>query len=436
MQQVQKTAVDFLKKYEMDFEELDIDSNVRVFIDEMAQGLAGQKSSLEMLPTYMQVDTDVPANKPVIVMDAGGTNFRVATVWFDENKKPTIENFRLFPMPGIEKEVGKDEFFRIILGYVRDILDKAKNVGFCFSYPTEILPSKDGKLINFSKEIKAGQVHGQVIGENLNHAIATAGAGENKHVVLLNDTVATLLAGRDNKNRIFDGYVGFILGTGTNCCYVEKNSNITKKKGLDAAGSQIVNIESGGFGKCRQGKIDILFDQTTTNPGVHTFEKMISGGYLGALCLKVIQTAADEGLFSKGVADSLNATKKLETKELSDFLYYPETGDNPLAVSCKNGRPDDVTKLYCLAERLVERAAKQTAMNLSTAAIKSDKGKEPNRPICFVAEGTTFYHLKGLRSKVEYYLKDYLERQRQIYYDIISVENATLIGAAIAGLTN
>ncbi len=428
--------MDFLKKYQMDFEELDIDSNVRVFIDEMAQGLAGRESSLAMLPTYMQVDADVPVNKPVIVLDAGGTNFRIATVCFDENKKPTIENYRLFPMPGIEEEVGKDEFFQIIAGYTKDVLDKATNIGFCFSYPTEILPNKDGKLLRFSKEIKASQVIGQVIGENLNCAIAAAGADENKHVILLNDTVATLLAGRDYNNRLFDGYVGFILGTGTNCSYVERNSNITKKTGLDASGSQIVNVESGGFGKCRQGKIDILFDQTTTNPGVHTFEKMISGGYLGALCLKVIQTAADEGLFFKGVADSLKAIKKLDTKELSDFLYYPETGENNLALSCKKGKADDVARLYYLIERMVERAAKQTAINLSSVAIKSGKGKEPNRPVCFVAEGTTFEHLKGLRSKVEYYLKDYLERQKQIYYDIISVENATLIGAAIAGLTN
>jgi len=33
-------------------------------------------------------------------------------------------------------------------------------------------------------------------------------------------------------------------------------------------------------------------------------------------------------------------------------------------------------------------------------------------------------------------LKQYLENQCEIYYDIINVDNATLIGAAIAGLTN
>jgi hexokinase len=44
--------------------------------------------------------------------------------------------------------------------------------------------------------------------------------------------------------------------------------------------------------------------------------------------------------------------------------------------------------------------------------------------------------MKGLKNRVEFYLKQYLENKLGIYYEIISVDNATLIGAAIAGLTN
>lgn len=436
MQQVKKTVIDFLKKYRMDIEDVDIDRNVRVFLNDMENGLAGSDSSLAMIPTYLQTEAEVPANETVIVMDAGGTNFRVATIQFDSDRKADIKNFELYSMPGVDREVSKDEFFEIIAGYLKDVLGLSDKVGFCFSYSTEILPNKDGRLIGFSKGIKAKQVQGQLIGQSLNHTITAMGLGTNKNIVLLNDTVATLLSGRDYQNRSFDSYIGFILGTGTNCSYVEKNSNIIKNKEIEPAGSQIVNIESGGFGKCQRGQIDLLFDQTTADPGVHTFEKMISGAYLGPLCLKVIHTAVDGGLFSSGAAESLQKIKQLETKELNDFLYYPFGDTNPLATACKDGRQNDAGTIYYLVDRLVERAAKLTAINLSSVAIKSDAGKNPDKPICIVAEGTTFYQLKGLKSKIEYYLKDYLEQQQQIYYDIISVGNATLIGAAIAGLTN
>ena len=92
--------------------------------------------------------------------------------------------------------------------------------------------------------------------------------------------------------------------------------------------------------------------------------------------------------------------------------------------------------LYYLLDRMVERAAKLTAINLSSVALKSGKGRNPCRPICIVAEGTTFYKLTSLRQRVEYYLKQYLVETQNVFYQIIAVENATLIGAAIAGLTN
>ena len=125
---------------------------------------------------------------PVLAIDAGGTNFRAALVRFrrsGEIETGEVVNRR---MPGLEKEISAKEFFSTIAGYVKPLADKAERIGFCFSYPTEILPSRDGRLIQFCKEVKAPEVVGQLIGKNLLEALGTP----DKPIVILNDTVATL----------------------------------------------------------------------------------------------------------------------------------------------------------------------------------------------------------------------------------------------------
>ena len=428
---------DFLKKNSMDSADINIDQVCRVFLKEMQKGLAGAKSSLAMLPTYIETEAEIPPNKPVIVMDAGGTNFRVATVVFANDGKPSIEDFKLFKMPGLTGKISKAEFFNTMASYMEHVIKKSDRVGFCFSYPIEMSASKDGRVLYFSKEIQAPQVEGQMIGENLNLAISQTGLGEKKKMVLLNDTVATLLAGRaDQSRRSFDSYIGFVLGAGTNCSYIEQNKNITKAKDLDLTKSQIVNVESGGFGKAPRGAIDKKFDKSLINPGVNVFEKMISGAYFGPICLWTIHAAAKAKLFSGTVAEKLTGIKELSTKQVSDFTYNPQAGDSPLSAAIADAPEDDIATLYLLVDRMIERAAKLTAINLSSVAQKSGKGRNPTRPICIVAEGTTFYHLTSLKQRVEYYLKQYLVEKKNVSYQTINVDNATLIGAAIAGLTN
>ena len=108
---IRQNVIRFLKKYGMDHLDVDMDATVNEFLSEMQEGLEGKKSTLDMIPTYIEVGAEVPTNKQVIVIDAGGTNFRVATVYFNDKKKPIIKNLHLSKMPGIERDVNKDEFF-------------------------------------------------------------------------------------------------------------------------------------------------------------------------------------------------------------------------------------------------------------------------------------------------------------------------------------
>jgi hexokinase len=198
---------------------------------------------------------------------------------------------------------------------------------------------------------------------------------------------------------------------------------------------QIINVESGSFAKAPRGRIDLKLDESTLDPGRYTFEKMFSGGYLGALCLETLREAGGQGLFSKKVSEELLSIEDLQTIDVNSFMRFPK-GDSPLAVICKKGNKQDCAAVCYVLDALIERAAKHAAILLSSTVLKTDKGKNPCNPICITAEGTTFYELKSLKAKVEFYLKSFLEEKYNRFVEIVSVENATLIGAAIAGLTN
>lgn len=438
MQSIEKRVEEFLKAQDMSYNQIDPETYCEAFIAEMQRGLAGENSSLAMLPTYLEATFNVPRNEKVIVLDAGGTNFRVATIFFNESGQAVIENFQKYPMPGARQELDKESFFRLMADYMKEVLHLSRKIGFCFSYPVEMLPSKDGRVIQFSKEIKAPEVEGELVGEGLVKALRLIDANlEFQSVVVLNDTAATLLAGRAvDEKAVFSSYLGFILGTGTNLCYIEKNSQITKARGLNPAQSQLINMESGGFNKIPQGKIDRIYDQTTKNPGVFTFEKMISGRYLGGLCQMLLRAAAADGLFSTGCREQLERPGQLTTVEINQFLKHPYDPAPPLGDIFSTGTEEDRVTAYYLLDAMVERAAKYTAISISGAILKSGQGLSPDAPVCVMAEGTTFYHLKSLKAKTEYYLYDYLVKKRHRYYEFATIENATLIGAAIAGLTN
>ena len=171
-----------------------------------------------------------------------------------------------------------------------------------------------------------------MIGENLGLALVRLGIAQPKQIVLLNDTVATLLAGRaEASGRRFDSYIGFILGTGTNTAYVEQNNNINKAKDLDADKSQIINVESGGFGKAPRGKIDKAFDAASVSPGVNIFEKMISGAYIGPAVPGDDPRRRQGRAVLRPAAAELAQISTATTKDIDNFLTHPERDDNPLS---------------------------------------------------------------------------------------------------------
>jgi hexokinase len=426
-----KNVKRFLEDHKLRAEDINIQSIIDSFTSEMLKGLESDDSSLRMIPTYIEADNHFKVDLPVLAIDAGGTNFRAALVKVSRSGNLEITDVVNDKMPGLEGEISKDEFFRKIAGYVRPQAEKTDRIGFCFSYPSEILPNKDGKLIYFCKEVQAPGVVGQLIGKNLLDALGMP----KKQIVLLNDTVATLLAGKSASiGHDYDSFIGYILGTGTNTCYIENNLNILKNKSLDSSKSQIINIESGNFSKAPRTDIDHQFDSATTNPGSHTFEKMISGGYFGPLCLLTLKTAAKEGVFTSVTASGLLALPELSSEEVNFFIADPKSGRNPLSSFINNKA--DVESCLKIVNCLLDRAALLVAGNLAAVVLKTNKGKTIERPILVTVEGSIYYKLHNIRTQIDKYFRAYLSGNRERFVEFMEVKQSSLVGAALAALIN
>jgi hexokinase len=384
-----------------------------------------------MIPTYFEAENEFLTNVPVVAIDAGGTNFRTSLIRFSDSGELESDEIANYRMPGLEGEVSGKEFFETIAGYIRPLTDKADRIGFCFSYATEINPDRDGRLLYFCKEVQAPEVVGKLIGKTL---LETLGTPEKK-IVLLNDTVATLLAGKSAAfGKSYDSFIGFILGTGSNTCYIEQNINILKNKNLRAGGSQIINIESGNFSRAPRTDLDLKFDNTTGDPGRYSFEKMFSGGYFGGICLTVLKAAAYEGVFTRQAAEKITMINELSTGETNSFEINMSQPDNILS-SCF-AEKQDAENCHYIIDSLIDRAAKMVASNLAAVVLKTGKGRTPERPVLITVEGTTFYKLYNLKQRFESYFHDYLSGDRKRYIEFTEVAQSSLIGAALAALSD
>lgn len=428
---------EFLRRYEMHPDSIDIATESERFIAQMHAGLVGDDSSLHMIPTYITADGVVPANKKIIVIDAGGTNLRIATVYFDDRRQPVIDYFKKYPMPGSTGPVDVTDFFAQLADYLMPVVNDSDRIGVCFSYPAEIMHNHDGRVSGpLTKEVTIVNSEGAEIGVGIAEALRARGVDEPKHFVVLNDTVATLLGGKASyPDSEFETFIGFILGTGTNTSYIDRSENIKKSPdALKQGGTMAINCESGGYTGIAQGVIDAELDAKTANPGTYTLEKMISGAYQGESIFRTVQYAANDGLFSETFAQRLRDIPSITLREIDEFCFHP-FGMGTLATLTRGSDADRIT-LYQIIDENYERAAKIATVKFAAILGKTGYGKDPTRPVCVCAEGTTFWKSKLFKGKLEYYFKDYIENVMQRHIEIVQAENATLSGTAVAGLLN
>jgi hexokinase len=410
----------------------DADALLESFLDEMDKGLNGEASSLAMIPAYVGTEKRIPGGAPVAVIDAGGTNLRICIARFDGQGDIQISSFSKQAMPGRDHELSAAEFYAVLADALEPLKDEFEHIGFCFSYPASIMPDYDGRLLHWTKEVKIPELVGKHIGAGLLDVLEERGVA-GKKIVILNDTVAVLQAGlADGHAFNASSYVGFILGTGTNTAYVERNENIGKLDGYLGEGSQVINVESGGFAAFKRGPFDLQVDARSENPGGHVFEKLISGVYMGALTLELLQALAEQDLFSAAGGAGVSIMKELSTIHIDNLVADNGRDIGVLGSEAFTDSDRDIMKTVFMG--VVDRAALLTAVNMAAAVVKTGAGQDASHPVCINADGTTYYKTHQLADKVQAHLKGILA-VRGLHFRCIHVDDAPVVGAAIAGLT-
>lgn len=418
----------FLRTHGMHPGDLDMAAELKKFRSNMDSGLAGQcgRSDCKMLPAYVTVDRHPPLGERVLTLDAGGTNLRAALVSFAENG-PVIEELRTRPIPGLGAPISRSDFLREVAEFAAPLAGRADRLGYCFSYQAEVLPNGDGKVIKFSKEVVVEDGDGMLVCQELLDTLKEMGLPAPKTFALVNDTVAAMLGGCAAFTGETDGWLGLILGTGNNICYLADCKHIRRPIPGWTAPSMVVNMESGVYSGFPQGTFDKELDAASMSPGEYGNEKMVGGVYQGEVLSRTLAGAAE--LFSEGFGERLSKTGPLTAADLSAFAMAP-TAPGALADLCVT--PEDREAMDVLTNCLLERAAKLVVITLAGPMEAENMGR--TAPAHIVAEGSTFWKNTVLREKIEQQAEEFISGKLGRRCAFISAESPNLTGAALAAL--
>ena len=392
----------------------------KIFSD-MQTGLKTGGADQAMIKAGSAVIRNIKAGESVIVIDAGGTNFRSCLVT-KTNNGLEVSDFEKTSMPAIDHELNKKEFYKAIADNISRLKDSADTISFCFSYAMAITEDGDGKIIRFSKEVKAPEAVGTYLGKELLSELKIQGWKKVKKINVLNDTTALLLssfveAGRKN----YKSHIAFILGTGMNSAYINKG--------------QIIVTECGMFSDLYQSDFDLRVCSHTTEPGKSLLEKMTSGAYLGELAFEMINSACQENIFSKAFAEEFSKLSFVSTADFDQILLPRQISDSKkiitshLMPALEKGTSEDSQILKTILESIITRSAFLTAEAIYAAILDTDKNeKDSAAPVAIACNGSTFWKTPLLKEKVESRLKELLPTD----FEIIKIDDDITKGSFAA----
>lgn len=407
------TINDFLIKHNMDPQIVNPTVYAPKMVEHMLSGLNGNRIDMPMIPTYLSNEGQIPHGEKVIVIDAGGTNYRSALASFEKDGCH-IEHVQVQAMPGVGTPVTWDTFISFVADSIMPIINESDLIGFCFSYSAMITPSMDAVVESIDKEVVVTGSEGKLLGASLISNLEARGI-TGKKCIILNDTVAALLGGSANLEKSkYSDIIGMICGTGFNTC--------ASYKGM------IINLESGMYNGIPQGDIDIELDKTSTQPGEKFLEKLTSGAYLGTICKLALLTAIKEGYISS-INDSLEKIEKFDGSIVDELA----SGNDRYGLFNNDA---DINFAKNLSLAIFERSARCACTTILSLMLLNDTGKDYLHPMCVCAEGSLISKSKHFKGFLDSLISEYITTQNSRYADIVIGHDTTLPGSAAAALLN
>ena len=383
------------------------------FREKVEEGLKHENAEIQCIPTFISPKTS-DINGKALVLDLGGTNYRVATVDLGQGS-PTIhpnngwkKDMSIMKSPGYTREELFKELADMIVGIKRD---EEMPIGYCFSYPAESVLSGDAKLLRWTKGVDIKEMVGQLVGKPLLDYLNEHCKIKFTGIKVLNDTIASLFAGLTDNS--YDAYIGLIVGTGTNMATFIPADKIKKlDPSYNIQGLVPVNLESGNFHPPFLTTVDDTVDAISGSLGKQRFEKAVSGMYLGDILKATFPLDEFEN--------------KFDAQKLTAIMNYP----------------DIYKDVYVqVAQWIYTRSAQLVAASITGLVMLLKSYNKDIRRICLVAEGSLFWSEnrkdKNYHSIVTEELKELFDLfgLKDVTVDIKSMNNANLIGTAIAALS-
>lgn len=409
-----------------------------VFLSEMNKGIHQQPSSLQMENTYVPELLDGTEEGLYLALDLGGTNFRVLLLELLHGK-PIREEVKRYHI-GSELRVGSAiHLFDYLAKCVNDFIiaqglqDVELPLGFTFSFPM-IQHSLDiGILVTWTKTFNCPDAVNEDAVRLFREALDRQGNTNVKVVTILNDTTGTLVQGSTLDP---DTCIGLILGTGSNACYLEKADRVehweTERHGEREV---IIDIEWGAFGD--NGVLDFIKtdydrenDANSLIVNSFTFEKYISGKYLGELVRIVLARLTKAGMLFSGDHNpgSILIPGNLTTDLVSDIEQDSVDGgsSNTVRILKMFGivpDDDDVTIVQYVCELVSNRAALLVAICIAVLLKRIDK-----EHATIAVDGSLYKHHPRLQTWMKQYIALLAPDHK---FKIILAEDGSGKGAAL-----